>query len=36
MNKRKIFDVFLDRAIELLCISAGCGLLWLFVDWLMG
>jgi|LWDU01.1.fsa_nt_gi hypothetical protein len=32
---KKMFDAFLDRAIELLCISATCGLLWLLVDWLV-
>jgi len=31
---KNIFESILDRAIEFLCLSVLCGLLWLLVKWL--
>jgi len=31
---KKTVDALLDRMIELLCISATCGLFWLLITWM--
>ena len=33
---KSLFEKGLDRAIELLCVSALCGLAWLLISWMFG